>query len=179
MCIHIGGTGVTGCTASHNEAVTPSSGYGNVVGAGMTQLSFCFCRKHFENMKKNSRNWSETWSMPLTLFIFFFFPPPVTRGCICLHLFCLCLSVFSFMPGCLPTWALLRACFSLWKECICLPACLNQALFLGGKKNNCFWITGRHFFLKIVLLVDNGWGSLRWMQGCAMYFSLLQPVQFF
>lgn len=39
VCIHIGGTAVTGCTALHSEAVTPSSGHGNVVGAGMTQLS--------------------------------------------------------------------------------------------------------------------------------------------
>ena len=139
---------------------------GNVVGAGMTQLSSCFCWKHFENMKKNSRSWSEIWSMPLNLFIFLVFFSNSR-----LRLLALVLS----MPECFQFHAWLPAYLSTAESMFFsmkgmhMFACLIEPGTISiGKKNNCYWITGRHFFLKIVLLVDNSRGSLRWMQGCVM-----------
>lgn len=149
---------------------------GNVVGAGITQLSSCFCWKHFENTKKNSRSWSEISSMPLNLFIFFFFSN--SR----LHLPALVLS----MPECFQFHAWLPAYLNTTESMFFSVKGMHMFAYLlepgtisMGKKNNCCWITGRHFFLKIVVLVDSSWGSLSCMQGCVMHFHLPQLVHFF
>lgn len=77
---------------------------------------------------KNSRSWSEIWPMPLNLFSCFL--ASNTR----LPLPALCLSVFSFMPGCLPTWAPLRACFLCERNtCVSLSA-RTRNYFYGEKE---------------------------------------------
>lgn len=128
VCTHIWGTGIRGYTALCNETLTPSSGGGNAVHAGITQNKKQTTKPTNQtksSLPNNSRSDLRSDLCPSTsLFIYLFDNPRM-------HLLALVLlSVFSFMPGCLPTWALLRACFSLWKECVCLSAWLNQELFL-------------------------------------------------
>lgn len=151
---------------------------GDVVGAGVTQLSSCFCWKHFENMKKivGADRRSDLCPATSLSFFFFFFS---NSG---LHLPALVLS----MPECFQFHAWLPAYLSTAESMFFsvkgmhMFACLLEPGTISvGKKNNCCWITGRHFFLKIVLLVDNSWGSLRWMRGSVMCFHLPQPVHFF
>lgn len=137
------------------------------VAAGITQLSSCFCWKHFENMRKKkivevdlrSLLWPST---SLSLFLLLLFFSPVTRGCICQHLFFSvpeCFQFHAWLPAYLST---AESMFFSVKGMHTFACPLEPGTISMGKKNYCCWIAGSHFFMNIVL-VDNSWGSWRWI----------------